>query len=105
MLLIAFLVLSVAVNVAAVYLLVKASKRLLMFDSLWENICDDLDEGVDFFTYVLSRPVFTNSPEINVMMRNIKFLRDRMVMHVDNLQKKERKQVTPKNHNPPVVVD
>jgi len=82
MLLIAFLVLSVAVNVAAVYLLVKASKRLLMFDSLWENICDDLDEGVDFFTYVLSRPVFTNSPEINVMMRNIKFLRDRMVLLV-----------------------
>lgn len=103
MLLVLILIVSSLLNVALVFLLIRAARRLLMFDELWENIGDDLDEGIEFFEYILSRPVYANSPEINVMRKNVALLRERMVVHATNLQRREKKPEL-KSSNPPVVV-
>lgn len=104
MLIVVFLVSSLLLNVLLAFLIVRAARRLLMFDNLWENIGDDLDEGISFFEYILSRPMYTNSPELNAMRKNVSLLRERMIVHASNLQREENRPKL-KNHNPPVVVD
>ncbi len=96
------LIISVLLNGILVFLLVRAARKLLMFDELWDNVGGDLDEGIEFFEHILSRPMYVNSPELNVMRKNIALLRERMMVHVSNLQKREKKELN--SHNPPVVV-
>lgn len=101
-----FSAISFITNIVLGYFFIKSAKKLIEFDMLFDSIADDLEDGITFFNEVLRRPAFINSPEMNVISRNINVLRDKMMVNANNIALlKQREKSLPKNYQPPVVVD
>ena len=66
-----FLFISVSINVVAGFILQRFASRILQFDTMFDAIQEDLNESVDFFEEILSKPVLMNSPEIKAMNEHI----------------------------------
>lgn len=89
------------------FLLYKCAKRLLEFDDLFELFVHDLETNVKYFSKLADTPVFSNSPEIMDMHKNVTIMRDRMieyVMRMEELAKRRLRKPEKKRPGPPPVV-
>lgn len=88
------------------YFLLKASRRLLEFDDLYELLVHDLDTNIAYFEKLTNTPLLSNSPEILEAQKNMRIIRDRLneyVLRMEELTRRKLRKQQPENANPPVV--
>jgi hypothetical protein len=73
-----FLGLTASTLVGAVWLLVKASKKLLQFDELTNYLVDDMETNVKYFDELTTTPVLTNVPELQDAHKNMTVMSARL---------------------------
>lgn len=99
------LALSVATAGVAIWLLVKASKKLLQFDDLINYLVDDVETNMSYFEKLSTTPVLSNAPEIMDANKNMATMSARLDEYLNRFEEltgtKVRKATTPK---PPVAV-
>lgn len=100
------LVISVVMNGFLLYLLYRASKRLIQFDDLFELFVHDIETNVKYFHKLATTPVLGNVPEIIDAANNMKIIRDRLaeyIFRMEELSNRKLRKSEPKP-NPPVVI-
>jgi len=99
------LVLSTATAAVAIWLLVKASRKLLQFDDLVNYLGDDLETNMAYFDKLTNTPVLSNAPEIMDANKNMATMSARFDEFLSRFEEltgsKIRKITSPK---PPVAV-
>lgn len=71
--------LSSIVATAAIVVAVRAGKRLLEFDELFELLQHEMNTNINYFGKLLDTPIFSNSPEIVEANKNMALMRVRLV--------------------------
>lgn len=74
---IATVILGVALAVVSVLLYV-ASKKLLMFDDLFNYMVDDLDINFAYLDKLIKTPLYENTPEVVAAHKNMEIIHARM---------------------------
>jgi hypothetical protein len=72
------LAVSLAANAVLGWLVVRASKRLLQFDDLFEYFVDDIETNVKYFEKLSTTPVLSNAPEIMEANHNMNIMAQRL---------------------------
>lgn len=89
-------VLSLAGNVALAILLVRAARRLLEFDEIWQRIMPVLFEYAEDLRKLLSLDLLTDNPEVvEFHRRNMRALRE-----LDEVTKSVRAVAPPRSDQP-----
>lgn len=70
--------LSLLVNVGLGYAVFRVSRRLLQFDELFSLFTHDIETNVKYLANVLSKPLFTNTPEVVELNRNMGIIAKRL---------------------------
>lgn len=70
--------LSVLVNVGLGFALARVSKRLLQFDELFSLFTHDIETNVKYLAKTLAKPLFTNTPEVVELNRNMSIIAKRL---------------------------
>lgn len=68
----------IGTNAFSLYLLARASKRLLQFDDLFQLLSHDMDVNIRYLTNLLKTPVFSNSPEVEQANKNMGIINQRL---------------------------
>ena len=97
----AILIISVVLNVALSFFLIRFIKRARQYDEMVTSMMEDVQINVEYFDKILSTPMLSNSPEVKAMKENQATMRDRFVQYIDE-HFKGRKTVT---GPPPVGID
>ncbi len=94
-------------NVAAGYVIVRLSKRLLAFDDLFEMLLHDIEVNIKYFDSVSESPLVSNAQEVIEADRNMRMMRLRLeeyTIRISEQSHKKKRFLKPKrNPNPPVV--
>ena len=65
------LLLSVLLNIGVIYLITRASKRLLQFDELVGYLVDDIEANIIYFDKLTSTPIMEHVQEVGDANRNM----------------------------------
>ena len=85
---------SVGLNVAAIFMIFRLSKRLLQFDELFDLLADDIEVNVSYFKKLLTTPLLENSPEVVSMQKNIDVIGRRLQEFAIRMSETTNKETT-----------
>jgi hypothetical protein len=92
------------------FLLIRATKRLLQFDEIFSFLIDDIDINIKYFDKLAASDLLSNSPEVFEAHKNMRIMKQRLLEYVlrigearllDEISNRHRDKV---KHEPPVVV-
>jgi len=73
-----FLFVSVVINIALVYGIIRMSHRLFQFDDLFELFAFDIDVNVKYFENLLSTSLYESSEEVRAANKNMGIISKRL---------------------------
>jgi len=105
MILIILFCLSLVLNIALVYLLIRAAWKLVQFDDLFTYLVDDIDINIRYFDKLIQSPTLIDSPEIKEAQRNMSIMSKRLAEYVLRMEELLNKKLVKRrtSPNPPVV--
>lgn len=109
MIVISLLVISLIVNAVTSYLIVRASRRLLEFDELFELLADDIGTNLRYFEKLKTTPLISDTQEVQNAHKNMVVMGERLEEFVKRIEEQTgrsllRKPPPRRENNRPVVV-
>ena len=100
MILAILLAISILANGALGYLLIRASKRLLQFDEIFEVLVDDVQTNITYLNKLTNTPILQNSPEILDAQKNMHIIRKRLDEIVLRMEETARRELRKEGTRP-----
>ena len=107
---IAWIIVGVLTVICSLLLFVvfRLSRKLLQFDDMIQMLWHDIVTNVKYLAKLVSTPVFSNSPEIIEVQKNMRIMGERLAEYLNRIEEVSNKRVmppkSPVSDNPPVVV-
>jgi len=82
------LVLVTTISIVLGLLLFVATKKLILFDDIFDVIVDDVDINFSYLDELIKTPLFENSPEVLTAHKNMEIIHkrlDEIVMRVEEM--------------------